>query len=247
MIKSLFKVFFSKINEEAWLNSLGQEGYFLLSINDSKYTFQVQEGKIYNYSIQYLDYSPTSDKASEYYNTLKEDKTAPLVSSGNWVYFVNDEKPIEVTADVYKKNSIYYFWRILYLSFFTLLASVVCGYQAFAIKYLSRIGYSGNGQIRSTLKLTEKGTLFEGLFNAFKKFVNFLIRILNAYLRLWTKIFGESDAVIVIAFLIPVILILIAILGNYFNEYISHKSMQKKLTKQQTPETEIYDNEEQGI
>ena len=229
MQKSVFKVFFSKNKENEWLNKLGALGYRLIGINDSNYTFEVDETKRYHYSIQYLDYSPFSDDATEYYQSQKENGTIPLVCSGNWVYFANGDGEIEPIAETYRRNALYYFWRILYFSFFTLLFSVICGYHAFAVKYLERVGYSGNGQIREMLEITDDGKTFEGLLNALKEVANFLLRLLNSYMKLWTNVFGESDAVAVISIAVPVILVLLAFLANYVNEFYTYKKLQRAL------------------
>lgn len=228
MEKSLFKVFLSKNKEQEWLCELGKNGYLLTSINDSKYHFELIEGKEYHYSIEYLDYSPQSEEASEYFLSRREEGTAPVVSSGNWVYFVNSEKKIEMNSEIYRKNSIYYFWRMLYFAFFAFCGAVLCGYQAFSVNYLKRIGYVGNGQIREMLEITDKGTAFEGLLNAFKRLINFILGLVNRYIKLWTNAFGESDAIAVIAIAVPITLIVLGFLAHYINEFYTHKRLQKQ-------------------
>ncbi len=231
MEKSLFKVFFSKTKECEWLCELGKKGYLLTSINDSKYKFEINEEKQYYYSIEYLDYSPHSEEASEYYLSRRGEGTIPVLSSKNWVYFVNSEKEIEMNSEIYRKNSIYYFWRMLYFSFFALLGGVLCGYQAFAVGFLKRIGYVGNGQIREMLEITDKGTTFEGLLNAFKRLINFILELVNKYIKLWTNAFGESDAIAVIAIAVPITLIVLCFLTHNINEFYTHKKLQKQFKK----------------
>ena len=71
MYKSIFKVFFSKDKEVKWLNKLGQEGYLLNSVSDSKYYFVINEEEKYYYSIENLDCSPRSEKAVQYFKSWK--------------------------------------------------------------------------------------------------------------------------------------------------------------------------------
>lgn len=224
MEKKLFKIFFSKEKELKWLNELGQKGYLLSSINDSKYTFNVYDGKEYYYSLEYLEYSPRSTSATDYYNSRMDDGVIPLLSSGNWVYFAKEGGEIASDAEIYKKNSRFYLWRIIYLSFFAFCGAVLCGYHAFAIGYLKKIGHVGNGQIREMLEITDKGSFLEGLLNALKSFANFFLSLINKYIAIWTKAFGESDAMAVISFAVPITLIVLIVLAFNIDEFIRCRS-----------------------
>lgn len=223
MEQSVFKVFFSKKKETEWLNNMGHSGFYLSYINDSKYVFDVREGHFYGYSIEYLNCSPESDDAISYYKQYEAQGVYPVVSSGNWVYFVSEDKPIVVTPESYKKNSLFYFWRVFYLLFFSLCGAIVCGYQAFSVGYLERIGQHGNGQIREVLNITGNNAILDTL----KKLGNFLIDFVNRYFKLWTNIFGESDAVAVISIVAPITLALLIIAGFNLNEYFIYRSLSK--------------------
>ena len=48
-------------------------------------------------------------------------------------------------------------------------------------------------------------------------------------MKLWTNVFGESDAVAVISIAVPVILVLLAFLANYVNEFYTYKKLQRAL------------------
>ena len=154
-----------------------------------------------------------------------------MLSSGNWVYFAKEGSEIVSNYEIHKKNSIFYFWRIIYLSFFAFCGAVLCGYQAFAVGYLKRIGYVGNGQIREMLEITDKGSFLEGLLNALKGVVNFFLSLVNKYISLWTKAFGESDAIAVISIAAPITVIVLLCLAFNINEYIYCKQEAKRFTE----------------
>ena len=239
MEKSVFKVFFSKEKENNWLNSMGQEGYLLSEINDSKYIFIKSETEKYYYSIEYLDTSPFSNIAEEYFASRKENGVHPLVSSGNWVYFVSSKSNIILNADSYKKNSKVYFWRSLYLFFFALCGATLCGYQAFSVKFLNCIGHVGNGQV-DLLSTSDTKGLLSGLLNILKYIANFFLNVLNSYFKVWTNIFGESDAVAVISIIAPLVLLLLIICCFNFDNYVFFSKKEKLLYKEN-------DNDEEGV
>lgn len=229
MEKSIFKIFFSKKKEMAWLNSLGKQGYLLTSINDSRYSFEISEEHKYSYSIEYMDCSPLSDTATEYYKSREKNSVTPLVSSGNWVYFAATDKEIIMTSEINKKNSKFYFWRSLYYLFFSLCGSILIGYQIFCINYLERIGHEGNGQIREMLNTSKNSGVLSGLLNVLKSIVNHLFELINKYFKLWTNIFGESDAVAVISIVAPIVLFLIFKVAFNIDQYIYFRTKASKL------------------
>lgn len=229
MVQSIFKIFFSKKKEAEWLNLMGSSGYRLSRIDDSKYMFEFSENHFYSYSIEHLGYSPESESAVAYYEKCKEKDIYPIVSSGNWVYFVCEDKPIEISFQSYKKNSMFYFWRVFYLMFFALCGAIVCGYQAFAIGYLERIGQQGNGQIRFIFEVGSDNSIINGM----KMIGNFFIEMTNYYFKVWASVFGESDAVAVIAVIAPITLTLLIFAGFNLNEFLIHRSLSKLYIKNQ--------------
>ncbi len=236
MVTSVFKVFFSKEKEQNWLNSMGEKGFLLTSINDSKYSFTKsdEEDHTYCYSIEYLCCSPKSEDATDYYKSREQEGIVPLVSSGNWVYFAKTDGNIAPNADVYKKNSVYYFWRTLYLLFFAICGAVVCGYQAFAIDYLKQIGYHGSGQITKVFELSDKKGFTEAALNLFRNIGNIFFKMLNRYFKVWTDIFGESDAIAVISIVAPITIILLIIGALNLERYISYRKQAKQLGDKKT-------------
>ncbi len=233
MDKSVFKVFFSKDKENKWLNELGKEGYLLESVNDSKYSFTKHDDKIFYYSIENLDCSPRSNSANEYYKSREDLGVIPILASGNWVYFVSDKSEIECTEEICKKNSRVYFWRTLYLLFFAICGSVLCGYHMFMTGYLQTIEQAGNGQIEM---LSTDGNI--AILNLIKSGFNYILKALNAYFRIWTDIFGKNDAVAVVAAVIPVVIILLVIASFNIDSYITfnkkRKAIKSALIAQQT-------------
>ncbi|MBO5869940.1 MAG: DUF2812 domain-containing protein [Clostridia bacterium] len=228
MNSSVFKIFFSKISEEKWLNTMGEQGYSLTSVKDSKYTFTKHEGKKFNYSIQQLGFSPNSEDAMKYFKSLEKEGIKPFAFSGNWAYFAKDDGVITPSAESYKKNSIPYFWRALYMLFFAICGSVVCGYQIFAIGFLERVGYEGKGFIQKTFELSKDGGLRDGVVNILKGFGNAFFKLLNAYFKIWTNIFGNSDAVAVISIVAPITILLLIFGALNLQRYFSYRSLAYK-------------------
>lgn len=227
MDKSVFKVFFSKDKETKWLNQLGRDGYLLDSVNDSKYRFIKHEGKVFYYSIEYLDCSPRSEGANEYFKSREDLEIMPILASGNWVYFVSDKSEIECTEEICKKNSKVYFWRSLYLLFFAVCGSILCGYHAFMVDYLQIIEQAGDGQIEM---LSTNGSI--AILNLIKFGVNYILKAINAYFRIWTDIFGENDSVAVISAIIPIILILVVIATFNLDSYIFYFNKRRAIKKE---------------
>lgn len=242
MDKSVFKIFFSKDKETKWLNQMGQEGYILDSVSDSKYKF-VKQDDVIHYSIEYLDCSPHSDEAVSYFKSREDIGVTPILASGNWVYFISKETEIECTKEICKKNSKPYFWRSLYLLFFAICGSVLCGYHMFAAGFLENIGEAGNGQLEM---LSTDGNF--ALYNAIKSGFNYILKAINAYFRIWTDIFGKNDAVAVVSALIPIILILLVIAAFNIDSYICFKNKRKAIEKSKsdtiTTTTEVFSDAE---
>lgn len=230
MQTSIFKVFFSKEKEEKWLNSMGEKGYSLVSINDSKYQFDINEENTYNYSIEYLSCSPRSEDAILYFKSREEDAIFPIVSSGNWVYFSKKDGNIVKNSDVYKNNSMFYFWRALYMLFFGFCGAVVCGYQAFAIGFLERIGHTGNGMISKTFEMSKSTNVLNKVLNVLKKIGNIFFKMINKYFEFWTNILGESDAVAVISVVAPLTALLLVLGALNLKRYISYRKLSKTAT-----------------
>ena len=229
MQKSFFKVFFSKIKENEWLNTLGKSGFLLEKISDSKYYFSQNEGTVYNYSVELLDCPIKSEEAEKYFDKRRDENIRPIITSGRWVYFVAENKDIEITAEIYRKNSIKYFWRTLYLLFFAIVGAVVCGYQVFAIDYLERAGYTGNGLI-DKLSVGSSGTSFDNVLDAILTPVNYVIDFLNENIMIWLgETFGQSDAVVILVFLIPIVTALFVVSAFNLDEYINYRILIKNI------------------
>lgn len=227
MTKSFFKVFFSKSKEQDWLNELGKDGYLLKKISDSKYYFDISDSDKYTYSIEYLDCSPKSEMADEYYKSREEKNIVPIITSGNWVYFCGTNSIIEDCSEIYNKNSSFYFWRCFYLLFFSVFGAVLSGYQAFAAKFIPAVGHTGNGRF-GLLELEENAADFVAFLNVLKKWWNGILELLNnTYLKLLTNIFGENDTVFVQAIVIPLVIVLSILFALNFEQYILYRKKAK--------------------
>ena len=227
MDKSIFKVFFSKDKEAKWLNKLGQEGYLLVYVSDSKYNFVINEDEQYFYSIEYLDCSPRSEKATEYFKSRESLEISPIIASGNWVYFVSKRQEIENTVEILKKNSIVYFWRSIYLLFFAICGSVFCGYHIYAADLLKALEQTGEGKIE--LMSTSGGM---AILNVVKIGLNFIIKAINKYIGLWTDLFGKNDAIATVAIIVPIVIILILLATFNIDSYLNFFIARRKLKKQ---------------
>lgn len=249
MATSFFKIFLSKEKENSWLNSMGEKGYKLIGLNDSKYTFELIEGDTFSYSIEYLGFSPKSKQAIEYYEERAIDGIAPVLSVGSWVYFIKANDTIDVSSDVYKKNSSCYFWRAFYMLFFGMCGAIVCGYQAFSIRFLQHVGYDGNGLITTTYEMSQKSGILYKCLNVLRTIMNFVYKMLNAYFKLWTKEFGNSDAVAVISIIAPIAFILLVWGAIELYKYFSYKKLSKTaaVKVKTTVASEVNDYGEQEI
>ena len=223
MEKAIFKVFFSKSKENDWLNSLGKQGYLLTKISDSRYFFTVSEDKVYSYSIEYLNCSPNSSSAEEYMLGRKEQGIYPIITGKNWMYFASECTDINTDAEVHKKNSIFYFWRWLYSLLLSVLGAVVIGYQAFASRFILEVGHTGNGHIKITeVSGNSFGDAFAKMWNGILSFID------KTYLELFRNIFGESDAVFVLAVAVPLVIISSVYFTFNFDEYLIQRKLAKK-------------------
>lgn len=223
---SIFKVFFSKRKECAWLNQLGKSGHLLLKIKDSKYYF-LKNDNVYSYSLEHLGFSSQSEKAEEYYRSRAENGVKPIIYDKNWVYFVHENGDFEPDKNVIRKNASYHFWKMLYYYFFALCGCVFCGYQAFSIEFLKRVGQAGDGRITTLLSMSRSTSFYTALINVLKKIGNYLIKVFNGYFSIWTDIFGEYEPIAVISVIAPITVFLIVIGSFHFEEYLAHRSDNK--------------------
>ena len=215
MEKTCFKIFFSKYKEVEWLNSMGKQGYLLKKIRDNKYYFDRSNKYTYNYSIEHLDVAVHSNEADEHFTSLKKRGINPIISSNTWIYFCAVNNNIPLTRDICKKNSVVYFWRSLYLLFFSVIGTILCGYHTFATKYITDVGHNGNGRI----PLFEKnGTVYNSLNRLFDL-------ISDTYIKLFVNIFGENDAALTLSVVIPITIILTVFFSLNLHEYFVWRTL----------------------
>ncbi len=225
METTFFKVFFSKKKECDWLNTLGEKGFLLEKINDSKYYFEQDSEHKFYYSIENLEGSPESDTSLEYFKSRTDEGIEPIISHGNWIYFVCKDKPIALTPSASKNNARFYLWKSIYQFFFAICGAVLCGYQLFAAEMLERLGQQGDGLITDKFSLSSGAGVASAVLNIFKRVANYFVDFINQYLKLWSKIFGENDAFAVIAIVLPIVIILTVVGSLNFSEYFSFKSV----------------------
>lgn len=220
MQETFFKVFFSKTKEKKWLDSLGEKGYLLTKIKDSKYYFELSEEHTYSYSIESLGVPSQSETGTEYISSYKEKGIDFVLEKGTWTYFVATDSEIEIDASVYKKNNEVYRWRMIYLCFFAIAFAVVLGYQLFATDFLVNIGHKSDG-----------GVAYVPEESYLDKFQNAVFKVLNkTYFVPFRLIFGLNDASVVIALVLPAVIILGLLFAFNLDEYLNNKQCQKNRT-----------------
>lgn len=242
MQKTYFKVFFSKIKECEWLNKMGDSGYRLIKVSDSKYTFAHSDEHKYCYSVEYLENSPNSDVSVEYYESRIPEGIKPVLVSGNWVYFMREDQPIVCSSSVYKQNAKFYLPRVLYLYFFSLVGCLVNAYQFYSIGYLDKIGHLSDEIVINPQEIEDAKNIFGKILNAAKGLLNKLIDLANDYFNLWFKAFGVNDAVAVISIVLPITLVVLIIASLNLDEYLKHRKLSKPQTAVNTSsvsETEV--------
>ena len=222
MEKSCFKVFFSKNKECRWLNSMGEKGYLLTKIKDNKYYFTHSKKHTYSYSIEHLDSAIQSEEAEKYFASLEEKGIVPIIYGGCWVYFSAINKTIQQTCEIHKKNSSVYFWRALYLLFFSCVGAVLCGYHAFAADFIVNVGHMGKGRIPL---FDIKG---DSLLDTLKDVLNHLFDFLSdTYIKLFTMMFGENDAALALSVLIPATIVITVFFALNIYEYFVCRKLAK--------------------
>ena len=225
---SYFKVFLSKHSERLWLDSMGKNGMLLDSANDSRFKFKHSEEHTYSYSVEHIGVAPESDAAKEYYEKLSESGIKPLLSSGQWVYFVKEDGEIGHTEEKYRKNAKPYFARSLYFLGFALAFAVASGYQFYAIDMLRSVQYVSATEVIGKINLLSSEGFLNKLLNVLISIVNFFIKIANWYIGLWQSWLGKSDAVAVLSVLLPLMAILTVLCGISFTEYLTFRKEAKK-------------------
>ncbi len=221
MQETFFKVFFSKTKEKKWLDDMGENGYLLTKIKDSKYYFEHSEEHTYSYSIENLGVPPESEKGIEYISSYKEKNVDFIFKKGTWSYFVSADSEIEIDPSVYKRNNEVYFWRMVYLAFFAIAFAVVFGYQLFATDFLVNIGHKSDGGVAY---IPEESYL-DIIQNAVFKVLN------RTYFVPFRVIFGLNDASVVISLVLPAVIILGLLFAFNLDEYLNVKQCQRKNIK----------------
>ena len=243
MSEKIFKPFFSKVKERKWLDSMGENGYLLQDINDSSYTFEINPGKRYYYCIENLSVSPYSDTADEYFASRISEGIKPVYSKGNWVYSVRENEPVEIPEKVRKSIAGIYGTRCIYLYFFALVLAFVCGFQFYAVNYLDAVGYVSKNIKLIEILPNENGAFFVGFKNFFKGIGNIFINLANGYFKLWTDVFGNSDAIKVVSVLLPVLVVLLIIAAFNLDEYLKYRKNKPIKNTENDSENNSYDIE----
>lgn len=212
--RQLKKQFFSAKKECAWLNRLGEQGYRLTSRKDTKYSFEVCDGKVWHYDLEWLDMSAESEQAKDYL-AMREKRGELLAATYSlWAYFVS-EKPIAATCEGCKRTAAHYRNISIFLYFVDAVVAVLIGYQVYIRSFLET-----QGILMKVPVMTE----------AENWFLKILYRIayggkllFHRYNELWAKLFGETKATMLLGIMIPLAVILTVIGAWLLSESFAYR------------------------
>lgn len=193
--KRISKSFFSSVKECKWLNDLGQKGYRLVYRSDGKYHFEIEEGKTWYYCVEWLDCAPDSGKGKAYIRSREEEGAELATTFSLWAYFLSPS-PIPERAEGKRRTAVHYRNVALLLYLLDAITAVLIGYHFVIRGYLQE----QNVLIKApTLKTT--GTFFIDLA---RRLVFGAKELLYRYGMLWGRLFGNTQAALVLGILIPI-------------------------------------------
>ncbi|MCH5184087.1 MAG: DUF2812 domain-containing protein [Oscillospiraceae bacterium] len=187
------KSFFSSVKECEWLNELGQEGYRLVGRREGKYRFEVEEGRTWYYSLEWLDCSPKSEKGQAYIRSREQGSVELAATFSLWAYFVSPD-PIPASDEGRRRTAVHYRNIALLIYLFDIIAAALTGYHYVVRPFLAK-----------------QKVLLEA--PVLKKSGNFLIDLARRLeygakelLYRYGRLFGETKAALALGILIPLVI-----------------------------------------
>ena len=226
--KRIGKSFFSSVKECKWLNELGQQGYRLVYKRDGRYVFEVDEGKVWYYSVEWLDCAPESERAQAYIRSRGEEGAELAATFSLWAYFCSPE-PIPERAESKKRTAVHYRNVALLLFLFDAITAVLIGYHFVIRGYLEKQGVLIKAP---TLKTT--GTFIVDLA---RRLVYGGKELLYRYGKLCSHLFGDTQATLVLGILIPLAVVLSIASAFWAAEWLKNRPA-KRDSAPEDPETD---------
>lgn len=212
------KSFFSSVKECAWLNGLGQKGYKLVNKKDGRYEFEVDESRIWYYSVEWLDCSPGSEEGQAYIRSREEGGAELMLTFSLWAYFVSPE-PIPVCEEGRKRTAVHYRNIALLLYVFDAITALLIGYHFVMRSFLE------------TQRILLEAPVLKLSGNAFIDIARRLVygakKLVYLYGKLCGRLFGESKAALMLGILIP-LAIGLSIAGAFWTaEWLKNRPAKK--------------------
>lgn len=212
--KRVKKSFFSSVKECAWLNAMGQKGYRLTYRGDGKYYFEIEEGKNWYYSVEWLDCSPESVQGQAYIQSRAEEGAELATTYSLWAYFLS-ASPIPARPEGQKRTAVHYRNVALLLYLLDAITAVLIGYHFVIRDFLQE-----QSVFLQAPELKKSGAF---LVDIARRLVFGAKELLYRYGMLWGKLFGNTKAALVLGILIPLAVVL-SVMGAFWTvEWLKNK------------------------
>ena len=192
------KHFFSAARESRWLNRLGERGYRLWALNGGKYSFSVEEGETFRYTVEWQDRATESEESRQYI-LEKAEKDQPVCAQRSlWLYFVS-EKACGYSKNALKKNRARYRNPFLFFLILTLICVGLAVYHIQSVPFLEE------------QELTITVPSFKGnenpVLDLLLRLVYGLWTVAYSYFMLFGRFLGNTLATAVVSVLTPLALV----------------------------------------
>ena len=225
--KRLTKSFLSSVKECEWLNGLGQKGYKLIDKRDGKYVFEEDELQTWHYSVEWLDHAPDSEEGQAYIRSRAESGAELAATYSLWAYFISPE-PIPVCEEGKRRTAVHYRNIALLLYLFDAITAVLIGYHFMIRPFLEK-----QGVLLKAPELKKSGIVIVDLA---RRLVYGAKQLIYLYGKLWAKLFGESQAALVLGILIPLAIVLSVAAAYWTEEWHKNRPEKKRIETQKGQE-----------
>lgn len=115
MKRKVFRLFMDYEKEEAWLNSLANQGWNLVSFTVGVYTFERGTPGEYTYRLELLDNLPSHMESKNYLEFMEESGIECVDTHLRWVYFRKKRADGPFTLYSDNRSKIRHYQRIVLL------------------------------------------------------------------------------------------------------------------------------------
>lgn len=147
MIIKKTKVFFSYVSEENWLNKMAAKGFHLVKYTFLRYHFEQGEPGKYEYRLELLKNSPTSEESQEYLDFMEGAGLKCVDTFQNWVYFRKEatDEPFEIYTDYPSKQK--HLNRIIsglaFIAILNVFIAIINSFYGQAARYFTILNWMG--------------------------------------------------------------------------------------------------------